>query len=220
MGRAQESPRAGDVLDRLRDALGPLEKPRLPPLDELILTILSQSTTDRNRDRAWESLRRRFPTWNQVRQATAAELEQAIRVAGLAKQKARSIRAALVRLETERGELSLDHLASLSDREALDYLTGFEGVGLKTAACVLCFSLKRAVLPIDTHVLRVARRFRWVPSRCSADRAHGLVEGRVPGEDRFEIHLALIGLGRRWCAARAPRCEECPLFDLCPREGL
>lgn len=108
----------------------------------------------------------------------------------------------------------------MSDEEALDYLTSFDGVGVKTAACVLCFSLRRPVLPVDTHVHRVARRLGWIPPRAGAARAHRLLEGRTPPEDRFALHLLLIRLGREICRARGPLCGECPLGDGCPRVGV
>lgn len=206
--------------ERLSAAFGPVGKTRRPPLDELVLTILSQSTTDANRDRAWETLRERYPDWEAVREAPRAEIEDAVRVAGLGGQKSRAIKAALARLAEERGALDLDHLEALSDEAALDYLASFEGVGVKTAACVLCFSLRRPVLPVDTHVLRVARRLGWVPTNASATRAHRELEERVEPDDRFALHLLVIALGRATCRARRPRCGECPLLEICPRVGV
>jgi len=208
------------VRQRLATRFGPVDKPRRPPLDELVLTILSQSTTDANRNRAWASLRARYPDWEAVRQAPTEEIEDAVRVAGLARQKSRAIKSALARLVEERGTPTLAHLAELSDEDALAYLAGFEGVGVKTAACVLCFSLRRPVLPVDTHVLRVARRLGWVGERTAATRAHRELEERVRPGDRFALHLLLIALGRAVCRARAPRCPQCPLEELCPRVGV
>lgn len=217
---ADGAPDPGEVLRRLTRRFGPREKPRLPPLDELILTILSQSTTDANRDRAWAALRETFPTWEAVLESGREELEEVIRPAGLAGQKARAIRGALARLIEDRGEASLDHLTAMTDEEALEYLTGFYGVGLKTAACVLCFSLRRDVLPVDTHVHRVAGRLGWILPRKDPTSAHELLAERVAPGDRFPLHLQLITLGRETCRARDPRCPECPLEDLCPREGV
>jgi endonuclease-3 len=195
---------------------GEIDKPILDPLDELVETILSQSTTDANRDRGFASLRDRFPTWEDVRLAARDDVEDAVRVAGLAGQKAAAIQGALDRIFEERGALDLDHIADMSDREALDYLTSFRGVGVKTAACVLCFALRRPVLPVDTHVLRIARRLSWVPPGCTATRAHSLLEARVAPDDRLSIHLLMIALGRTACTARAPNCDECPLRRTCP----
>lgn len=212
--------RAGQAEARLADRYGPPEKPRRPPLEELVLTILSQSTTDRNRDRAWLALRDRYATWDDVRDAPRAELESTIRVAGLATQKAAAIQAALDRLHTEVGKPSLDHLTELSDDDALAYLSSFRGVGIKTAACVLCFSLGRSVLPVDTHVHRLAIRLGWVPPDATPAAAHRMLNREVPEALRFSLHVHLIQLGRELCTARRPACERCPLADRCPRIGV
>lgn len=186
----------------------------------MILTILSQATTDANRDRAWESLTTRYESWDSVRGAPRRDVEDAIRVGGLAGQKARTIQRTLDRLADERGRPDLEHLRDMSDDDAMRYLTRFDGVGVKTAACVLCFSLRRPVLPVDTHVLRIGRRIGWVPASCSAERAHRWIEERVRPEDRFSLHVLFIALGRGLCTARRPRCEECPLSEGCPRIGV
>ena len=165
-------------------------------------------------------MRERFPDWDDVRLADRRELEEAVRVAGLAGQKAAAIQAALERLDREVGRPSLDHLESMGDDEALDYLSGFEGVGVKTAACVLCFALGRPVLPIDTHVHRVGRRLGWIEAKSASRAVHRRLQERVPPEDRFDLHLGLIRLGRRVCRAREARCEACSLADLCPRIGV
>ena len=216
--------RAGPDARRVRDVLesrfGEIDKPRLAPLDELVLTILSQSTTDANRDRAYESLRARYPDWEEVRTAPLSEIEETIRVAGLAGQKAAAIHGALERLHEERGTVDLDHLDEMDDEDAIAYLTSFAGVGVKTAACVLCFSLRRPVLPVDTHVLRIARRLAWIPPRCTATRAHTFVQARVEPDDRFALHMLMITHGRAICTARAPDCDACPLRSDCPRVGV
>jgi endonuclease-3 len=213
-------PDAGRVRALLQARFGEIDKPVLDPLDELVLTILSQSTTDANRDRGYTALRERYPTWAAVRAAPRSDVEDSVRVAGLAGQKAAAIQGALDRLQADRGVLDLDHLAPMTDEDALDYLTSFDGVGVKTAACVLCFSLRRPVLPIDTHVLRITRRLAWVPPKCNATRAHHLVEARVEPADRFAMHMLLITHGRAICTARSPSCDVCPLDQLCPRAGL
>ncbi len=205
---------------RLADRYGAPSKPRLEPLEELVLTILSQSTTDRNRDRAWEALRERYPVWDSLRRVPRPELETTIRVAGLATQKATAIQAVLERLHSEVGRPSLDHLADMSDDEGLAYLSSFKGVGVKTAACVLCFALGRPVLPVDTHVHRIATRLGWVPPRANSVSAHQTLNRQVPEEIRFSLHMHLIQLGRDICTARRPSCERCPLADTCPRLGV
>lgn len=205
---------------RLSDAYGPAERERYDPLDELVLTILSQSTNDENRDAAYARLRDRFPTWDDVRTAPRRQIESAIRTAGLWAQKARAIQELLKALHAERGRLSLAQLDAMSDAEAIQYLTGFRGVGVKTAACVLCFSLDRPVMPVDTHVHRVAVRLDLVPRTASAGRAHETLNELVPPEIRFALHIQLIRHGRRVCAARRPRCSECIVSDLCPKVGV
>ncbi len=243
MSSGPESPRSPGtdlVLRRLSERLPIPAKPRLAPLDELVLTILSQSTTDENRDRAWRTLAERFPagdvrtpaaggpprrppgpiSWEAVLRATPAELEAAVRVAGLANQKAPAIHAALARLRAEVGRITLDHLREMDDEAAIAYLTTFRGVGVKTAACVLCFSLRRPVLPVDTHVLRIARRLAWVAPRASADVTYTALSRTVAPSERFRMHMLLITFGRSTCLARAPRCGECPLERECPKIGV
>jgi endonuclease-3 len=207
---------------RLERVYGTATKKRLDPLDELMVTILSQSTSDTNRDRGYESLRARFPTWEAVRSAPRREVEAAIRPAGLWKQKARVLQETLDAIHEDRGRLDLSHLEMLSDQEVIEYLTSFRGVGVKTAACVLCFSMGRHYMPVDTHVLRVARRLGLIPPRAGADQAHELLnrDASVPPELRFPFHIQLIRHGRAVCRARAPACQECVLDDLCPKVGL
>ncbi len=205
---------------RLADRYGEPEKPRLDPLDELLLTILSQNTTDANRDRAWASLREEFDDWDEVRRAPRDRLEQAIRVAGLAGQKAGAIRGALERLDEEVGEPSLAHLREMDDDEALAYLSDFRGVGVKTAACVLCFALRRPVLPVDTHVHRLAVRLGLVPAGATPARTHAILNRTVPPDLRFPFHIHLIRHGRATCTARRPACEACVVEELCPRVGV
>jgi len=199
---------------------GATHKPRLDPLDELILTILSQNTTDANRDRAWHSLQERYPDWETVRQAPSDRLEETIRVAGLGKQKTAAIQLALERLSEEVGRLSLDHLADMEDEEAIDYLAGFSGVGVKTAACVLCFAMRRPIIPVDTHVLRLSRRLGIVPPDAGAEAAHRRLNQVVPEDLRFSLHMHMIRHGRKVCKARKPGCGECAVRGMCPRIGV
>lgn len=212
--------RVGEIHRRLEGACGPPGKPRRDPLDELVLTILSQNTSDTNRDRAWEALGERYPDWEAVRRAPAGELEETIRTAGLAGQKAATIQRVLDGLVEERGEPVLDHLASMSDEEALEYLTGFKGVGTKTAACVLCFALRRPVMPVDTHVHRVARRLGLAPLEGGRQRTHDALNRAIPPERRYPLHILFIRHGREVCTARRPRCSSCVLAELCPRRGV
>jgi len=207
---------------RLEAKYGSASKKRLDPLDELMLTILSQSTSDTNRDRGYESLRERFPTWDAVRTAPRREIEDAIRPAGLWKQKARVLQDTLDAIYYDRGTLELSHLERLSNQEVIEYLTKLRGVGVKTAACVLCFSMGRDYMPVYTHVLRVARRLGLIPARANADQAHELLnaDASVPPELRFSFHIQLIRHGRSVCRASRPGCQDCVLDDLCPKEGV
>ncbi|MCR4411932.1 MAG: endonuclease III [Thermoguttaceae bacterium] len=208
------------VCRRLARHYGPVEPPpEEPVLDELIATILSQNTSDTNSSAAFDELRRRFPDWNAVRTAPVGRIARAIRRAGLSNVKAPRIRAVLRRIHQERGELSLDFLRSWSAPEALAYLREFDGVGPKTAACVLLFACRMPVLPVDTHVHRVSRRLGLIGPGTNAEKAHDDLAARVPADRVLEFHLQLIRLGRTLCTARRPKCEMCPLWDLCP-EGL
>ncbi len=207
---------------RLEKIFGPPEKKRLEPLDELMLTILSQSTSDTNRDRAYDRLRDRMPKWEDVQTAPRHEVEDAIRPAGLWKQKARVLQETLDALLKGNGSLDLKQLDDMSDEEAIAYLTRLRGVGVKTAACVLCFAMGRDYMPVDTHVLRVSRRLGLIAPRATADQAHDILneDDSVPPELRFSFHIQLIRHGRAVCRANRPACDECVLADLCPKVGV
>lgn len=203
-------------LDRLEKAFGrPRPDRRLPPLDELVLTILSQHTSDVNRDRAYASLRRQFPTWAGVLRAPRAEVEAAIRVGGLARTKSRVIQAVLGRIRRDHGRLDLGALRRMPLEEAKAYLRGLKGVGEKTACCVLLFACDRPAFPVDTHIHRVARRLGWVPAQATPSTTHAVLGALVPPERCFTAHVNLITLGRRICRARAPDCPRCPLRRGC-----
>ncbi len=201
---------------RLLDLYGePQWRPHLEPIGELVSTILSQNTNDVNRDRAFAELRARFPTWEAVRDADLAALKASIRVAGLANQKAPSIQRALRQIDEARGELSLDFLRDLPIVEAKAWLTAIKGVGPKTAAIVLLFSLGRPAFPVDTHVHRVSGRIGLIEPGVSREQAHEMLEAMMPPETFYALHLNLIRHGREVCAARRPRCDGCALRDLC-----
>lgn len=179
------------------------------------MTVLSQHTSDVNTARAFASLKERFRRWDAVVAAPVEELAGAIRSGGLAEQKAPRIHAILREIERREGELSLARLQGLSDAEIESYLRSLPGVGPKTAACVLVFSMGRAAFPVDTHVHRVTKRLGWVPANASADKVHALLKDAVPAEVRYELHLQLIAHGRTICRARLPLCSECVLLDVC-----
>lgn len=193
----------------------PPARERRPPLDELIVTIISQNTADVNTARAYARLRERFPTWEQALHAGPEEVAEAIRVAGLSQIKAPRIHRILEDLAEERGELGLDFLLDRTVDEARDYLTSLHGVGPKTASCVLLFSMQRPALPVDTHVHRVSVRLGLLPPRTSAARAHGLLEELVPQALYYPFHILFIWHGRTICRAQRPDCPHCPVRDDC-----
>jgi endonuclease-3 len=205
-----------DIIGRL-EALFGVPEPRLPkdPLSELIFTILSQNTTDTNRDRAYERLRGRFPRWEDVMVADPSEIEEAIRIGGLGPQKSKRIKAILVEINDKTGKLSLDYLAGWQPERARQALLAFNGVGQKTAAIVLLFSLGMPAFPVDTHILRVTRRLGLIPQTANAAAAHAILGALIPPDRYYPTHLNLITLGKSLCKPRSPHCSECPLVTLC-----
>jgi endonuclease III len=209
--------RVRTILNRLRRRFGELDPPRrADPLDELILTVLSQHTSDLNAERAFEQLNAAFPTWQSVVDAPTATVADAIRSGGLADSKSPRIQAILREVRDREGVFDLASLRLMSDAEARAYLTSLPGVGPKTAAVVLSFALGRDAIPVDTHVHRVSKRLGLVPPTASAERADRLLHDLVPDGLRTPLHVALIRLGREICKAPIPRCRQCPLKDLCP----
>jgi len=190
-------------------------RPHLSPVGELVSTILSQNTNDTNRDVAYDSLRERFPTWEQVRDAREDEVINAVRIAGLANQKGPAIQNALRVIQEERGAIELDFLSSLSGQEASDWLVKLKGVGPKTAAIVLLFSLNIPAFPVDTHVYRVSGRVGIRPDGMSANKAHQYLAEQFQPDTYYPVHLNLIRLGREICKARKPLCNSCPLQGMC-----
>ncbi len=212
----QLTKKAVTIYDRLLALFGlPEWREPLPAIDELISTILSQNTNDRNRDVAFFALREKFPTWEEVRDANSEEVINEIRPAGLANQKGPRIQKVLQKITEERGNLNLDFLREYSAEDAHDWLTRFYGVGPKTAAIVLQFSLGIPAFPVDTHVYRVTGRLGLRPEKMNADQAHQHLASLFLPETYGPAHLNLIKLGREICLARKPKCEICPLTDLC-----
>jgi endonuclease-3 len=202
---------------RLAKRFGELEPPRASdPLQELVLTVLSQHTSDLNAERAFAALRAAYPTWEQVVAANSADVADVIRSGGLANTKAPRIQAILLEVHDREGEFSLERLRAVPDAEARAYLTSLPGIGPKTAAVVLSFALGRDAMPVDTHVHRVTRRLGIVPAKASAERADRLLHDLVPEGLRTPLHVAFIRIGREICKAPIPRCIRCPLKDLCP----
>jgi endonuclease-3 len=190
------------------------------PMVELVLTLLSQHTSDHNSGRAFHRLLERFPRWEAVIEAPTAEVEDAIRPGGLAPTKAPRLQALLAAVAEHAPGFDLSFLASMPLAEAKAWLRALPGVGPKTAACVLLFALGRPALPVDTHVDRVSRRLGLVPPKASTDQAHEILEAQLTPDEVYAFHVDLIQHGRRTCAAQRPRCLDCPLLARCPRVGL
>ena len=211
--------RARKIHNKLQEVFGnPTWRSPLAGIDELVSTILSQNTNDINRDRAFASLRAKFPTWETVRDARRADVIRAIRSAGLANQKGPRIQQVLRAITKERGSLNLDFLAHLRVDEARRWLMQFKGVGPKTAAIVLLFSLGRPAFPVDTHIYRVTGRIGLRPVKMTVEKAHQHLAKLFPPETYYAAHLNLIRLGREVCQARKPLCPKCPVIKLCEYE--
>ena len=228
--RAPSAARVRRIRARLREVYGtPTMAPHGYPLAELILTVLSQSTNDRNRDVAFLRLRERLPRWEQVRDAPLAEVEEAIRPGGISKVKSARIQAILraisadpPRPTSDRSghELSLDWLAHAPIEQARDYLTALPGVGRKTAACVLLFACGRREVPVDTHVSRVGTRLGLLRPGAPSEELHDQMLALTPPGAELELHVNLLRHGRRTCHARRPACERCALARMCPSRAL
>ena len=187
------------------------------PLEELIFTLLSQNTSDRNRDRAWEAMWKAFRSWDEIAGATGrAGLEKVIRPGGLARVKARRILAILKEIKRKYGRYDLSFLKSMSRDDARSLLLSFSGVGPKTAACVLIFSCGMPAFPVDTHIHRVTSRLGLIPPRTTSEKAHKLLEKIVPEEMYYAFHINLIKHGRLVCKAGEPVCGSCVLLKMCP----
>lgn len=201
---------------RLLEAFGePQWHEYLPPVDELVCTILSQNTNDINRDKAFRELKETYRSWEEVRDTDPKELQEVIRIAGLAAQKGPNIQSALQAISEERGEISLDWLREKSVDEARDWLVSLKGVGPKTAAIVLVFALDMPAFPVDTHIYRVSGRIGLRPSKLNVEKTHQYFEMIGEPATFKDLHLNIISLGRSYCQARKPKCQHCPVLELC-----
>lgn len=204
------------VIQNLKAVYGVPEGERgLDPLDVLIETILSQSTTNANSHRAFASLKQKFPTWEAARRARVTSIEAAIRSGGLAKQKSARIKQLLNEIYERRGSLDLGFLRTAPLDVAVAFLSSFKGVGPKTVACTLLFACDRPIFPIDTHIFRIARRLALIPERCSDEEAHRVMTGMIPPGRYYEVHVNLIRHGRRVCRPQNPACGQCCLVEYC-----
>lgn len=204
------------IYDLLLEEYGePQWRQHLPPVDELVSTILSQSTSDTNRDKGFYALKERYPDWESAMNAPESEVRDTIRPAGLANQKAPRIQAALRRIVDEKGELSLDFLEEMPVDEAMEWLMEMKGVGRKTASIVMLFAFGRPAFPVDTHVHRLSGRLGLIRPKVTADKAHEILENMGEAETYYPFHLNLIRHGREVCTARNPSCSSCVLKAHC-----
>ena len=203
------------VYDRLLEHWGLPDWNTLPAIDELVNTILSQNTNDRNRDIAFAKLKETFPNWDAVRDAPAENVIECIRTAGLANQKGPRIQKVLKAVSAAAPDYDLSFLKEKSPDEAKAWLTSFEGVGLKTASIVMVFSLGMPAFPVDTHIYRITGRLGLRPEKMDINQTHMLMLELFDPEVYGSAHVNLILLGRRLCDARKPKCAECFLTDVC-----
>ena len=209
--------KTAEVAMRLEEELGiPYEKDPLPPLENLMLTLLSQNTNDVNRDRAYHRLRQRFPDWTDVMKADVTDIADAIRIAGLANQKSQRMQDILRWIFQKYGSLHLDFLCHMEPQEVIETFCQLKGIGIKTISVVLAFSCGVDIFPVDTHVHRLCNRIGLVrPKTKSAEETFALMQARVPEGKSFSFHINLIHYGRATCRARKPLCESCCLQKFC-----
>jgi len=204
------------IVQNLENTFG---EPRLAPKSDalamLINIILSQATSDANSDRTFRNLKERFVNWEAVLEADETEIAAAIRLGGLANQKAKVIKDLLRQLKETSGRLSLKRIEKMPDEAARDYLQTFHGIGPKTVACTLLFACHKEVFPLDTHIFRVLKRMGILPEKITDAKAHRVLDELVPTGKFYSLHVNLIRLGRQICRPREPLCERCPLIEYC-----
>ncbi len=204
------------IVQNLESTFGePKLAPKSDALAMLINIILSQATSDANSDRTFKNLKRQLKNWDAVLAADETEIADAIRLGGLANQKAKVIKDLLKQLKETSGKLSLKRIEKMPDDEARDYLQTFRGIGPKTVACTLLFACHKQVFPLDTHIFRVLRRMGILPEKITDTKAHRLLDELVPTGKFYSLHVNLIRLGRQICRPREPLCEQCPLIEYC-----
>lgn len=216
IGKIKEEKPFGYIVQNLENTFGePKLARKSDPLAMLIEIILSQATSDVNSRRAFQNLRKRFKDWESVLAADEAEIADAIRLGGLANQKARVIKDLLRQLKETHGKLSLKFIEKMTDEAARDFLQTFRGIGPKTVACTLLFACHKEVFPLDTHIFRVFKRMGVLPEKITDTKAHRLLDVLVPTGKFYSLHVNLIRLGRQICRPREPLCERCPLIEYC-----
>ncbi|MGI9054277.1 MAG: endonuclease III domain-containing protein [Pyrinomonadaceae bacterium] len=204
------------IIQNLENTFGePKLKRKSDPLSMLINIILSQATSDANSDRTFRNLKKRFTNWENVLAADESEIADAIRLGGLANQKAKVIKNLLSQIKEIRGTVSLKFIEKMSNDEARDFLLNFRGIGPKTVACTLLFACHKEVFPIDTHIFRILKRMGILPEKITDTKAHRLLDDLAPTGKFYSLHVNLIRLGRNICRPRDPLCEQCPLIEYC-----
>ncbi|MDF1541014.1 MAG: endonuclease III [Candidatus Thorarchaeota archaeon] len=188
---------------------------RFEPIDELVLTILSQNTNDVNMFRAYENLKKTYPTWEEVLQVSEEDLGVAIKSSGFFRVKAKRIKATLSEVIKRVGKLDLSHLEEMSVKEATEWLTSLHGVGPKTAAIVLLFCFGKATLPVDTHVWRLSKRLGLIPKETTREKTQILLEETIPKNCIYSMNYNMVKHGREICKAIKPLCEVCFLQTSC-----
>jgi len=216
VGKIREEKPFGYIVQNLENTFG---EPKLSPKSDLLAmiveVILSQATSDTNSRRTYQNLKKRFADWEMVLAADESEIADAIRLGGLANQKARVIKDLLRQMKEARGNLSLKFVEKMPDDEARDFLENFRGIGPKTVACTLLFASHKEVFPLDTHIFRVLKRMGVLPAKITDTKAHRLLDELVPTGKFYSLHVNLIRLGRQVCRPREPLCERCPLIEYC-----
>lgn len=218
---AQPAPRSEEkplryIMQNLERVYGvPVNRRTSDPLDMLVAVILSQATSDVNSGRTFAALKRRFPDWERVLRARTKTVADTIRSGGLANQKAVIIKDVLRQIKERHGTLDLSFLNRVSAREAVDYLSGFRGIGPKTVACTLLFACRKDVFPLDTHIFRILRRVGLIPLKCTDRRAHEIMNAIVPKGKFYSFHVNLVRHGRAICRPRDPLCDQCPIVEYC-----
>lgn len=204
------------IIQNLENAFGtPQLPPKSDPLAMLVKIVLSQATTNANSNRTFANLKKRFGNWEELLTADEKEIAAAIRLGGLADQKAKVIKNLFHRIKEKHRSLSLEFVEKMSAKDAKEFLQSFRGVGPKTAACTLLFASHKKVFPLDTHIFRIFRRMGVLPERISDKKAHALLDEIVPEGKFYSLHVNLIALGRKICRPREPKCEICPLVEYC-----
>lgn len=204
------------IIQNLENTFGePKLKAKSDPLSMLVNIILSQATTDVLSGKTFQNLKEKFKTWNDAANARESEIADAIRLGGLANQKAKVIKDILRQIREKHGSLSLKFLNKMPDETARDYLLEFRGIGPKTVACTLLFALHKEIFPLDTHIFRILKRMGILPEKISDEKAHKLLDELVPKGKFYSLHVNLIRLGKKICRPREPLCEQCPLVEYC-----